>query len=1289
MVKLKEVPRTATFAWAPTVQDPLLVTGTVAGAIDADFSSTTQLEFWNLAFDDHSSEGFQVTPVKSIDTSARFYDIAWGAVSNAKPKGVVAGGLENGSLEIWDADKVLSGETSPLQSSQQHSAAIKAVQFNPIQSHLLATAGAKGEIFVWDLNKMSSPYAPGTQSKRLDEIEAVAWNNNVAHIVATGGNTGFTSVWDLKSKREVLHLHYSGSASSTRSPVSSVAWHPDNSTKLVTASVDDHSPVVLLWDLRNANAPERILQGHDQGILSLDWCKQDSSLLLSSGKDNRTILFNPDTAEKIGEYPIATNWAFKTRFNPVNPDLLATASFDGTISVQTLQDTSVATKPATAKPEGDEFWNSASYVDSQRPTLSLKHAPKWLRCPASANFGFGGKIASVRTVDGKSTVSISTFVGDESINEDTKRLAQSLQEGNLASVAEEKVKSASNESDKYDWEVISALLTEGGSKKDKLAKFYGLEDAENKKASKEDGKKEVKEDTKEGEKSEESNDIFGGDGKDDDFLKSLSSGKKEEETPEFVPQGPFQLVSDSKDSVETKITRALLNGRITDAVDICIKEDRLDDALILALNGDDESKRRVQNVYLAKHASAKPFIRLLTSVNKKKLDDVVDNADVSQWQDIIVGLFTYSSSDTEFSELCGRLGDRLLAKRNDIKNKTSAKAMELRNSAVLCFVAGANLEKASAIWLQEVSDNENAILRGDGDSKATPYVAHVKALHSFIEKVTVFQKATGTTPSGSPDKLDHLFDAYRDYANIVASQGHLELAEKYLNLLPAQTPGLSIEKDRVQKASSRASTPARAIPGAASKSAATAGQRPAYSTSGAAAKNTSIYAPVQMNAPAPTAAALSGSAGMGMYGQPVKSPAQQPVVPQPQQQGTSGFAPVSSSPYAPVNPYQPPQAPMPRGTSPFTNAGPPPMNNAGSALPPPPAKKDVGGWNDLPASAISATAPRRANSSTSTPIQTPFGNQTSQFAPPPPAGVAPPVVRQTPPPQPPPPSAEAKPPLPRGSTPSQSGSPSLASQPPLAAASSRYAPQPSGSPAQPPAALGQPPVNAPMNPYGAPPQSAAAPPNPYAPPQSGPAAGMSPGSASPVNPYAPPPGSQQGPRPGSANLYAPPSGGIAPPPKSPMVYGGAQVAPPPPGPTVIDSAPPAPEPAPVKAEPEPPAAPKYPPGDRSHIPEKSQPIYRLLSQEIERVKPAIPEMYKRQVKDAEKRLNILFDHLNNEDLLSDATIKDMAELAEAVQARNYDVAQQLHVEILTTRSEECGQWMVGVKRLIEMSRAVE
>lgn len=79
---------------------------------------------------------------------------------------------------------------------------------------------------------------------------------------------------------------------------------------------------------------------------------------------------------------------------------------------------------------------------------------------------------------------------------------------------------------------------------------------------------------------------------------------------------------------------------------------------------------------------------------------------------------------------------------------------------------------------------------------------------------------------------------------------------------------------------------------------------------------------------------------------------------------------------------------------------------------------------------------------------------------------------------------------------------------------------------------------------------------------------------------------------------------------------------------------------------------------------------------MQRVKSKAPSNFKAHVNDTEKRLNVLFDHLNNEDLLKPDTIRSMVELAQAIQARDFEQAQAIHVEIMTNKTDECGNWMV-------------
>eukprot|EP00842_Homolaphlyctis_polyrhiza_P002847 jgi/Hompol1/3563/HPOL_006618-RA len=47
-MRLRKIERNSTLAWAPANQDLLLALGTVAGALDASFSSRTELELFDL-----------------------------------------------------------------------------------------------------------------------------------------------------------------------------------------------------------------------------------------------------------------------------------------------------------------------------------------------------------------------------------------------------------------------------------------------------------------------------------------------------------------------------------------------------------------------------------------------------------------------------------------------------------------------------------------------------------------------------------------------------------------------------------------------------------------------------------------------------------------------------------------------------------------------------------------------------------------------------------------------------------------------------------------------------------------------------------------------------------------------------------------------------------------------------------------------------------------------------------------------------------------------------------------
>lgn len=143
------IPRTATFSWSPaslSAAEPYIATGTVAGALDESFSNDSVLEIWQ-PFSRRDA------PVATTTTSAKLNRLAWGYVHPNHPKGLLAGGLENGQLAVWDADKIINGGGGEAQSqilkNTTHTGPVRGLDFNSNQANLLASGAVNAEIYIW------------------------------------------------------------------------------------------------------------------------------------------------------------------------------------------------------------------------------------------------------------------------------------------------------------------------------------------------------------------------------------------------------------------------------------------------------------------------------------------------------------------------------------------------------------------------------------------------------------------------------------------------------------------------------------------------------------------------------------------------------------------------------------------------------------------------------------------------------------------------------------------------------------------------------------------------------------------------------------------------------------------------------------------------------------------------------------------------------------------------------------------------------------------------------------
>lgn len=215
-MRITKIERTGTLAWSPNAT--LLAVGTAAGALDASFSSQTSLEIFNLSLEGVRPE---LKLTASVPSAARYNRLSWGV--GGGEMGIVAGGREDGKVEIWDIATMTEGSKQPafITTSQSHSGPVRGVNFNPIHTHLLATGSTDGEISIWDINNPSVPTSPGHRSQKMDDVTVLQWNKQVPHILATGSSNGYTVIWDLRTKKELLKLSNNG-----KRIVTSLAWSP-------------------------------------------------------------------------------------------------------------------------------------------------------------------------------------------------------------------------------------------------------------------------------------------------------------------------------------------------------------------------------------------------------------------------------------------------------------------------------------------------------------------------------------------------------------------------------------------------------------------------------------------------------------------------------------------------------------------------------------------------------------------------------------------------------------------------------------------------------------------------------------------------------------------------------------------------------------------------------------------------------------------------------------------------------------------------------------------------------
>uniref|UniRef100_A0A8C1IJF6 Protein transport protein Sec31A n=1 Tax=Cyprinus carpio TaxID=7962 RepID=A0A8C1IJF6_CYPCA len=602
-MKLKEINRTAIQAWSPAEQHPIyLAAGTSAQQLDATFSTNASLEIFEL---DLADPTLAMKSCGSFSSPHRYHKLVWGPHGiddQSLPSGVLIAGGENGNIILYDASKIIAGDSEVIISqSEKHTGPVRALDVNSSQTNLVASGGNESEIFIWDLNNFSSPMTPGPKTQPLEDISCVAWNKQVQHILASASPSGKASVWDLRKNDLIIKV----SDHSNRMHCSGLAWNPEVATQLVLASEDDRMPVIQMWDLRFATSPLKVLES----TLPL---LESSCVLIGL-----YVLY---------ELPTSTQWCFDIQWCPRNPAVLSAAAFDGHISIYSIMGgsndhatTLQAEQLSSSFGNMDPFGTGKTLPPLQLPQTApsqstvtpLKKPPKWIRRPVGASFAFGGKLVTLDNIkpaaqqSAAHVVHISQVVTETDFLDRSNQLQATLTAGNFLEYCQSKTEAAQSEFEKTVWSFLKVNFEEDARGKYLDLLGYKKEDAHIK-------------------------------------------------TTDTDSTSCLLYLSD----IDGLITQALLTGDYEAAVNLCLHDNRMADGIILAIAGGPELLAKTQKKYFSKTQSK--ISKLISAVVMKDWLDILETCDLQNWKEALAAVMTYAKPE-EFSSLCGVLGSRLEA----------------------------------------------------------------------------------------------------------------------------------------------------------------------------------------------------------------------------------------------------------------------------------------------------------------------------------------------------------------------------------------------------------------------------------------------------------------------------------------------------------------------------------------------------------------------------------------------------------------------------------------------------
>ncbi|XP_048075161.1 protein transport protein Sec31B isoform X15 [Ursus arctos] len=554
-------------------------------------------------------------------------------------------------------------------------------------------------------------------------------------VIAGGGDDGMLTLYNvthiLSSGKEPVIAQRQKHTGAVRA----LDFNPFQGNLLASGASDSE---IFIWDLNNLNVPMTPgskSQQPPEDIKALAWNRQVQHILSSAHPSGKAVVWDLRKNEPIIKVSDRSNRMHSSSL-AWHPDIatqLVLCSEDDRFPVIQLWDLRFASSPLKVLESHSRGILAVSWSQADAELLLSSAKDNQILCWNLGSNEFGGKLVTFGLPSTPAhqvpqpclrLVFISQVITESEFLRRSTELREALGSGNLLNYCQNKIEQTPLQSEKMLWQFLKVTLEEDSRMKFLKLLGYSKDELQ---------KKTSKHITEEA---------------------SASSSFFDELVPQNMAPWEIPITEDT----DGLLSQALLLGELRPAVELCLKEERFADAIILAQAGGADLLKQTQECYWAKKKTR--ISSLLACVVQKNWEDMVCACSLQNWKEALALLLTYSGPE-KFPELCDMLGTRM--------EQEGGRA--LTSEARLCYVCSGSVEQLVECWAK-------------CHRASSPL-----ALQDLMEKVMVLNKSLELL-QGSDGVSSGPATTYRvtQYANLLAAQGSLATAMSYLPSVCTQPP---------------------------------------------------------------------------------------------------------------------------------------------------------------------------------------------------------------------------------------------------------------------------------------------------------------------------------------------------------------------------------------------------------------------------------------------------------------------------------------------------------------------